>query len=146
MPEHQIASESSQPVGRPQAPDGGVAGAQRALRALVVDDERNDRETLAAALRLLGCRVDTAENRDGALGRARGEPYDLAFVDLMLGTESGVDLVPALLAANSNLQIIVITAFGAHVNMDDSRFPVFFEDVRIAHDVLDPRFHEQMQT
>ena len=70
--------------------------APRALRVLVVDDERNDRETLSAALKLLGCRVDMAENREGALGRARGEPYDLAFLDLMLGTESGVDLVPAL--------------------------------------------------
>ena len=113
MPDHQIVSDSSQPAGRSQAPDGGIAGAQRALRALVVDDEPHDRETLAAALRLLGCRVDTAENRDGALGRARGEPYDLAFIDLMLGSESGVDLVPALLAANSNLQIVLVTAFGS---------------------------------
>ena len=113
MNDHQVASESSPQVARPQAPDGGVAGAQRALRVLVVDDERHDRETLATALRLLGCRVDAAENREGALGRARGEPYDLAFIDLMLGSESGVDLVPALLAANSNLQIIVVTAFGS---------------------------------
>ena len=85
----------------------------RQQRALVVDDERADREGLSAALRLLGCRVDAAENREGALGRARGEAYDLAFVDLMLGEESGVDLVPALLAANPNLHVIVVTAFGS---------------------------------
>ena len=90
-----------------------VAVGPRALRVLVVDDERSDRENLSAALKLLGCRVDMAENREGALGRARGEPYDLAFLDLMLGTESGVDLVPALLSANPNLQIIVLTAFGS---------------------------------
>lgn len=87
--------------------------APRPQRVLVVDDERAERETLSAALRMLGCRVDAAENREGALGRARGEPYDLAFIDLMLGEESGVDLVPALLAANPNLQIVVITAFGS---------------------------------
>ena len=92
-----------------QPPSSGL----RAQRALVVDDERDDRDALAAALRLLGCRVDAAENRAGALGRARGEPYDLAFVDLMLGAERGVDLVPALLAANPNLQVIVVTAFGS---------------------------------
>ena len=80
---------------------------------LVVDDKRSDREALGAALKMLGCRVDSAENREGALGRARGEPYDLAFVDLMLGEESGVDLVPALLHANPNLQIIVVTAFAS---------------------------------
>lgn len=97
----------------PVSPSISVAVVPRALRVLVVDDERADRETLSAALKLLGCRVDVAENREGALGRARGEPYDLAFLDLMLGSESGVDLVPALLSANPNLQIIVVTAFGS---------------------------------
>ncbi len=82
-------------------------------RVLVVDDERADRENLSSALRLLGCRVDTAENQDGALGRVHGEPYDLAFIDLMLGADNGVNLVPALLAANPNLQVIVLTAFGS---------------------------------
>ncbi len=89
------------------------AGICRPQRVLVVDDDRTDRDSLAATLRTIGCRVDTAENREGTLGRARGEPYDIAFIDLMLGEQSGVDLVPALLAANPNLQIIVITAFGS---------------------------------
>lgn len=92
---------------------GGVATDIRALRVLVVDDVRTDREHLATALRLLGCRVDTAENHEGAMGRTRGESYDLAFVDLMLGSESGVGLVPSLLSVNPNLQIIVVTAFGS---------------------------------
>jgi NtrC-family two-component system response regulator AlgB len=94
-------------------PITAISFAPRVQRALVVDDERRDREGLAAILRQLGCKVDVAENRAGALGRSRGEPYDLAFVDLMLGDESGVDLVPALLAANPDLQIIVVTAFGS---------------------------------
>ena len=94
-------------------PIAHVDTSTRPHRVLVIDDERSDRESLSAALRMLGCRVDSAENREGALGRARGEPYDLAFVDLMLGLESGVDLVPALLAANPNLQVIVVTAFGS---------------------------------
>lgn len=87
--------------------------ALRPQRILIVDDERADRDSLGATLKLLGCRVDAAENCDGALGRARGESYDMAFVDLILGAESGVDLLPALLAVNPNLQIIVITAFGS---------------------------------
>ena len=90
-----------------------TAAAPRPLRVLIVDDDRTDRELLATTVKLLGCRSDLAENRDGALGRARGEPYDMAFVDLMLGNQSGVDLVPALIAANPNLQVFVITAFGS---------------------------------
>ena len=103
----------------PEVPNTGTvsrlneAVTARVMRVLVVDDQRGDRETLSAALKLLGCRVDMAEDREGALGRARGEPYDLAFLDLMLSSESGVDLVPALLSANPNLQIIVVTAFGS---------------------------------
>lgn len=100
----QPITESAPAVGRT---------AQRQQRVLVIDDERADRDALSATLRMLGCRVDAAENREGALGRARGEIYDLAFVDLMLGAESGVDLVPALIAANPNLHVVVVTAFGS---------------------------------
>jgi NtrC-family two-component system response regulator AlgB len=94
-------------------PINATPAAVHTQRVLVVDDERSDRENLSSTLRLLGCRVDTAENHEGALGSVRGEPYDLAFIDLMLGADSGVDLVPALLAANPNLQVIVVTAFGS---------------------------------
>ena len=39
--------------------------------------------------------------------------FDLAFVDLRLGQERGVDLIPALLGQNSWIRIVIITAHGS---------------------------------
>lgn len=80
---------------------------------LVVDDEREACQALMVILRMYECRVDAASSGEGALGRVRGEPYDLAFVDLMLGAENGVELVSALLGLNPDLQVVVVTAFGS---------------------------------
>jgi NtrC-family two-component system response regulator AlgB len=81
------------------------------LRALVVDDEKNIRATLAVCLEGLGCAVQQASTADAALEALHHSPSDLAFVDLRLGSTSGLDLIPRLLAARPSLDIVVITAY-----------------------------------
>jgi len=81
------------------------------LSILVVDDEPSIRKSLALCLELEGHRVRSAGRAEEAREMARREPFDLAFVDLRLGTSSGLDLLPDLLAAQSELRIAVITAF-----------------------------------
>jgi NtrC-family two-component system response regulator AlgB len=81
------------------------------LRALVVDDEKNIRTTLALCLEGLGCKVEQAANGNAALEALRLEPFDLAFCDLRLGQESGLDLLPRLLAERPGLEVVVITAY-----------------------------------
>src|SRR5215831_7633956 len=91
------------------AKSSSVAGG---MRILIVDDEKNIRTTLAVCLEGLGAEalaVGTGEAALSALGR---QPYDLAFVDLALGTESGLDLLPKLLGEEANLGIVLITAYG----------------------------------
>lgn len=39
--------------------------------------------------------------------------FDLAFVDLRLGIDSGLDLIPALLGTCPQLKIVVITAYAS---------------------------------
>ena len=85
--------------------------AQPALRVLVVDDVREVRDALAMAVRLLGCRVDCAETVEAALALVRADRYDLVFCDLMLGDGNGLDLLPKLLAARADLQVVVVTGF-----------------------------------
>jgi two-component system, NtrC family, response regulator AlgB len=82
-----------------------------ALRALVVDDEKNIRTTLALCLEGLGCKVEQAASGNAALEALRVEPFDLALCDLRLGQESGLDLLPRLLAERPGLEVIVITAY-----------------------------------
>jgi NtrC-family two-component system response regulator AlgB len=81
------------------------------LRVLVVDDERNIRSTLRLCLEGLGCRVTEASSADAALQAVAAQPFELAFVDLRLGQESGLELVPRLIAELPLLDVIVITAF-----------------------------------
>jgi two-component system, NtrC family, response regulator AlgB len=81
------------------------------LRVLVIDDERNIRVTLAICLEGLGCHVAQASSGAAALEALRLEPFDLAFCDLRLGAESGLDLLPRMQAERPGLEVVVITAY-----------------------------------
>jgi len=82
-------------------------------RVLVVDDERNIRAMVRVCLEQAGCEVREASSAEAALAALASRPADLAFVDLRLGTGSGLDLLPALLAADSDLDVVVITAYAS---------------------------------
>jgi NtrC-family two-component system response regulator AlgB len=81
------------------------------LHVLVIDDERNIRQTLAICLEGLGCKVDQVATGTAALDAVRREPFDLAFCDLKLGSESGLDLLPRLLGERPSIDVVIITAY-----------------------------------
>jgi NtrC-family two-component system response regulator AlgB len=83
------------------------------LNVLVVDDETNIRRTLTVCLQSRGHRVTAVSNAKDAQSEADRHGFDLAFVDLRLGTENGLDLIPTLLAACPWLKIVVITAYAS---------------------------------
>jgi NtrC-family two-component system response regulator AlgB len=83
------------------------------VRVLVVDDERNIRKTLSICLQGLDCTVTEAVNSATALEALERSPFDLAFVDLRLGNEDGLELLPRLLAGRPGLDVIMITAYAA---------------------------------
>ena len=83
------------------------------LNVLVVDDELNIRKTLAIALETEGHKVTAVGNVQDAQAQAARRSFDLAFVDLRLGTDDGLDLIPLLLAASPWLKVIVITAYAS---------------------------------
>ena len=71
------------------------------MKILVVDDEVNIRKTLSVCLETEGHKVFGSQQFSGCLDmRAARRSFELAFVDLRLGTENGLDLIPALLAHN----------------------------------------------
>ena len=83
------------------------------LNILVVDDEANIRKTLAVCLETRGHRVTAVGSPKDAQEAAALQVFDLAFVDLRLGTDSGMDLISLLLAACPWLKIVVITAYAS---------------------------------
>jgi len=78
-------------------------------RILVVEDEPAIQEALAYALTNAGYDVDTVGDGDAAVAAARGRPYDLMILDLLLPGRDGVDVCRAV-RAESDLPIVMLTA------------------------------------
>src|SRR5215216_3128816 len=68
------------------------------MRVLVVEDEQDLADAIAAALRRDGYAVDLAHAGDEALVKARVYPYDLICLDLGLPEVGGGDVCRALRA------------------------------------------------
>ncbi len=83
------------------------------LNVLVVDDELNIRKTLTVCLETQGHRVTAVGNAGDARAEADRQVFDLVFLDLRLGTENGLDLIPVLLGMCPWLKIVVITAYAS---------------------------------
>lgn len=85
----------------------------QSLAVLVVDDEVNVRKALSMCLETEGHRVVAVSNVQDALRETSRRSFDAAFVDLRLGVDNGLDLIPPLLAAAPWLKIVVITAYAS---------------------------------
>jgi NtrC-family two-component system response regulator AlgB len=83
------------------------------MNLLAIDDEASLRRTLRTALESMGHRVVEAGTSAAALDAVRRERFDLAFLDLRLGREKGLDLLPRLLELTGSLPVVVITAFAS---------------------------------
>ena len=83
------------------------------MNLLVVDDEPSLRRTLRLTLESMGHRVADAAAGPPALAAVVQERFDLVFLDLRLGRESGLDLLPQLLRAAPGVGVVVMTAFAA---------------------------------
>jgi NtrC-family two-component system response regulator AlgB len=83
------------------------------LRVLIVDDEQGIRKTLAMCLESEGHSVTAVGNVRDAGAEAKRRAFDLALVDLRIGPDNGLDLIPVLLADSPWMKIVVITAHAA---------------------------------
>jgi NtrC-family two-component system response regulator AlgB len=79
---------------------------------LLIDDEVSLRRTLRTALESMGHVVAEAADASQARAWLRERPFDVAFLDLRLGRESGLDLLPELLRDSPGLAVVIITAHG----------------------------------
>ncbi len=88
-----------------------MAEVKRLLSILIVDDELNIRKTLGICLESEGHKVSSASNQQDALLLAGEIRFDLVFLDIRLGTDNGIDVLPKLLGLCPWLKIIMITAY-----------------------------------
>ena len=88
-------------------------GRQNRLHVLVVDDEANIRKTIAICLEIEGCQVRSVSNFDDAVNEIKQNVFDVAFLDLRLGTKNGLELIPYLQFHSPRAKIVIITAYAS---------------------------------
>ncbi len=94
---------------------------KESLNLLVVDDEPSLRRTLRTALESMGHHVSEASNVSQTLEIVLHKRFDLAFLDLRLGTENGLELLPRLLfATDHRLHVVIVTAYASLDSAVDS--------------------------
>ena len=80
---------------------------------LVVDDEKAQREILELILTEEGYDVTTAASGEAALKFAKDRRFDLALTDLKMTGMDGIELLQHLLAFDSSIIVILLTAHGS---------------------------------
>jgi DNA-binding NtrC family response regulator len=80
---------------------------------LVVDDEKAQREILEMILSGEGYDVTTVASGEAALKFAREKRFDLALTDLKMTGMDGIELLQHLLAQDSSIIVILLTAHGS---------------------------------
>lgn len=81
-------------------------------RILVVDDEPDVRNFLAACIQDVGFQVETAVDGEDALEKVEANPPDLMTLDMVMPRKSGIQVIRALRKNErfKKLPVIVITA------------------------------------
>jgi two-component system response regulator RegA len=80
---------------------------------LVVEDDAVASQLLARALRKHGYLVETAAGVQEALALCGHWPAQAAVIDLKLGSESGLKLLPALLRVRPGIRVLMLTGYAS---------------------------------
>lgn len=80
---------------------------------LIVDDDRVFADTVARGLKRRGNQVAVALDTGGALDIARRHAPAHVLLDLRLGTESGLQLLPELRRLLPQARIVILTGYGS---------------------------------
>jgi len=79
----------------------------------VVDDDSGVRQSLRLCLEAAGARVLGVATASAALEALDRGRFDVVFLDLWLGAETGLDLLPEMLLRQPEAGVIVVTAFAS---------------------------------
>ena len=82
-------------------------------RLLLVDDDEIFLDVLGKAMGKRGYDVLSSTTIENAMSQARIMEPAMAVVDLKLGGESGLDLIPLLIDINPKMNIVVLTGYSS---------------------------------
>lgn len=79
---------------------------------LIVEDQKNMRESLVIAFKRAGYHVESAESGEAAVKLHKIRTFDLVVVDLKMEAMDGLEVLSHIKRDNPSTEIIVMTAFG----------------------------------
>ncbi len=82
-------------------------------RILIVDDEKKMRRILQIILKDQGYKIDLAQDGNEAWQHFQRTSYDLVITDLKMPGKDGMELLRLINKKNSDIPVIVITAYGS---------------------------------
>jgi len=83
------------------------------MRVLITDDEKSIRTSTMVAIQAAGHQADTADSGHVAVLKLDEDAYDLAFLDLRLGDEDGLDVLEQIKRQYPKLPVVVFTAYAS---------------------------------
>jgi len=81
-------------------------------KILIVDDEKNIRNTLLQALEPLGLEPDAAVNGEEALGKLKESEYGIVLLDLKMPGMDGMEVLRRIRQRHGDVRVVMITAHG----------------------------------
>lgn len=85
----------------------------RSRRLLLIDDDEVFVRVLTRALTARGFTVTGSQDAISALAQCREQQPDFAVLDLRLGNDNGLALIPQLLAVRPTLRILLLTGYAS---------------------------------
>lgn len=82
---------------------------------LIIDDEPNLRRSLGLILQRAGYKITAASTASEALQLLQAGAYDLAFLDLKLPDQNGIQLLPKIKNLYPDMPVLILTA---HATLD----------------------------
>ena len=83
------------------------------MRALIVDDEKNIRRAFLMALESMGHEAMAVGKGALAIQELNANSYDIAFLDLKLTQESGLDVLQEILSVSPGTAVVIVTAYAS---------------------------------
>lgn len=80
-------------------------------KILIIDDDAEIRSTLSKILSRKGYQTDEASSGEEAIEKAKSQNFDIALLDLMMPTVSGMDVLVELRKIKPKTKIIMLTGF-----------------------------------
>lgn len=91
------------------------------LNVLVVDDDEGMVETLTDILTARHYRVQTARSGEDAISLARGAPFDVVLMDIVMPGVNGVQALRSIKAAAPATNVIMMTAYTRHELVEQAK-------------------------